>query len=215
VPHQKDKEGIMRQDNHSSNRDNQARPADRANTLAGRLSAVHHADLVKGATILAEFAGSNMQDPAFSKGHETNSEAEELAYTVLAVLRSDPKEFDGILPEYMRLLGLVRAFLIGQGGNALAIAQLDRIETALASTFHGEHGTTAAVDVPRVRRWLMDKAVIAAAILLALFVWNATSGHCETWRLLAAIALVAGVCPLMLRIGAKHASLQTPVKTKP
>lgn len=204
----------MRQDNNSSIKGNQARPSDRAATLAGRLASVHPADVLQGSTILAEFAGSNMQDPAYTAGHGgTHSQTEELAATVIAVLRSSPREFSGLLPDYVRLLGMVRAFLIRQDGNALAIAQLDRIAKALA--VEDAAVIAAAPARPGLRQIVHDKAVIAAAVCLALLLFDLTSDHFPIWQLLAAIALLAGVCPLMFRIGAKHGSLQTPVKTKP
>jgi cobalamin biosynthesis Mg chelatase CobN len=187
----------MRQNDNSSNRD-KARPADRATTLAERLQSLHHANIRQGLEVLGKFASEEMQD----------AQAEELAATLRVVWR-DKDVFDAIMIDYLHLLNMVKAFLIRQGGNSLAVAQLNRIENGLdVSTFHGEHGTSAVVDVPPVRRWLMDKAVIAAAILLALFAWNVISGHCEPWRLLFAIVLVAGICGAAFRAGQR---LQTSV----
>jgi len=198
----------------NSNRENQARPADRAQTLAEQLQSIHPADLFQGAHILAEFAGEAMRDTSFTAGHGgTFSEEEELAITIKVVLRDSPKEFSSLLPDYARLLGMVRTFLVRQGGNTLAISQIDRIVKALAVD---DAAAVVAAPAPAgLQPWLKDKAVIAAAVCLSLLLFDLTSDHFPIYQLLAAIALIAGVCPLMFRIGAKHGSIQTPVKAKP
>jgi hypothetical protein len=205
----------MRQDNHSSNKGNQARPLDRAQTLAGQLARVHHADLRTTLEILTEFTGTHMQDASFvSPTGDTHSAAEELALTLLMVWR-DRDVFHEVLRDYGHLLNMVRAFLVRQGGNTLATCQIDRIVKALAVDADAAVIADPAPARPNLRQLIRDKAIIAAAVCIALLLWDLTADHFPIWQLLCAIALIASVCPLMFRIGAKHGSIQTPVKAKP
>lgn len=199
--------------NNSSTKGNQARPADRA-TLAGRLASIHSADVLQGASILAGFASEAMQDATFTAGHGTHSQAEELACTIVAILRDSPKEFSNILPDYLQLLAIVRAFIVRQDAHNAAIAQFDRITSCLAMNDIGVIQNAAPVR-PGLRQWrqiMRDKAVIAAAVLMAVFFWAVTSAHCATWHILAAIALVLGICGAAFRAG-QH-GLQTPVQIR-
>jgi hypothetical protein len=200
----------------SSNQGNQARPSDHANTLAQQLQSIHPADLFQGAHILAEFAGEAMRDASFTAGYGgTFSETEELAATIIVVLRDSPKEFSSLLPDYVRLLGMVRAFCVRQGGNELAIAQLNRITKALA--VDADVAVIAADPAParRAAHWLKGKAVIVAAIALAFLVWDISSDDLLLWQIVAALGLVAVICGAAFRIGQRSRMLQTPVITSP
>jgi hypothetical protein len=98
----------------------------------------------------------------------------------------------------------------------LSPAVMARILTRQSEGYKPERMTAAEVmPVRRAFRWFQDKAVIAAAVCLALLLWDLTSDHFPIWQLLGAIALLSGVCPLMYRIGAKHGNVQTPVGAKP
>jgi hypothetical protein len=194
----------MRQ-NEQSKRGNQARPSDRA-TLAGRLSEVHPANIRQGLQILEEFADAQMRDAAFTAGHGgTHSEAEELAVTLQVVLR-DRDAFDSILIDYIRLLSMVRTFLTRQGGNELAINQINRIEKALAV----EDAAADPAPILRAGHWLKSKAVIVAALSLALLIWDISSDDLLLWQIIAALGLVGCIGGAAFRIGQR---LQTPVLT--
>jgi hypothetical protein len=203
----------MRQNNDPSNKGKNAQPLNRALTLAGQLSGVHHVDVQQTLQILTEFARAEMRDASFaSPTGGTHSEAEELGATLIMVRNEvDAESFTAFLHDYVRLLGMVRTFLTRQGGNTLAIAEIDRITKGLAVE---EAVITDPAPVRRagIQPWLKSKAVIVAAIALALHVWDISSDGLMLWQIIAAIGLVGCIGGAAFRIGQR---LQTPVTTSP
>jgi hypothetical protein len=199
----------MRQDS-SENPKGKNEAAPRSSTLtnlsalATALALIHPGDILAGAQTLAIFAGVEMADSNFTAGYDTHSEAEELAYTVMAVLSGDPKEFANVLPSYVRLLGMVRQFS-AVAGNAQASAAIDRISIALTAA---APPSLPAVQPLALRNWFHDKAVIVAAIALGLLIWDISSDGLMLWQIIAAILLVGCICGAAFRTGQR---LQTPV----
>jgi hypothetical protein len=246
----------MRQDQIPNNQGSPAKAQDDANSqtsilnsLTESLKAIHPADLLKGARVLAVFAREHMRERSYkSPSGDTFSASEELARTVLAVLRSDPGQFTGVLLDYGQLVFQVNCFVFNIAENAaadspeeiaatLCYKELDRIERCLGFQPSGsvepfldpvcayalelsEKELRSLKHQRALRKRctarlsegfvLPEAAAICAAILVALLVWNLTVDHFALWQLLAAVALIAGVCQLC-RLGYKRAQLQTPV----
>jgi hypothetical protein len=217
----------MRQDNSQNPKGtNRVAPPSSAQLqqLAGQLAGVHPSDLDTLLKTLCEFGWQfypEQKNTIPEEGSLTGLvEVLEKAHVLWIVHPDLTTEGDGgasfldFLDDVGRLLELARTYFASIEGS-IVCEQLERI----AANLNLQSASAAVIADPapvrRTVRWFQDKAIIAAAVCLALLVTDLCSDHFPIWQLLAAIALISGVCPLMYRIGAKHGSLQTPVKAKP
>lgn len=161
----------------------------------------------------------------------------ELAHTLWIVYPGEAKAMDGgerfvnFLSNFGRLLDLaydyfftIQDFAADQARSnsaQLVCVQIERIAANLGTErdalpcldplakYSGEVKEQMGGFIPgTVRRWYHGIAAPAAAICVALLLWDISSDHLPLWQIIAAIGLVLAICGAAFRLGQR---LQTPV----